>query len=122
MGQGSNEIGDRIPGYLNELGYIHISVSQNDRAHPMLPPYTAAEEKSLYEQAQDPNFKDYWNWNKSDSRKYFLAANESESRFEILWSHAMRHTEKISAALKNRTFNSAGGLIFYIISATKLKN
>ena len=34
LDHGSNEIGDRIPGYLNELGYVHISVSQNDRAHP----------------------------------------------------------------------------------------
>lgn len=119
LGEGSNLIGDLIPGFLKENNFSNIKVYQNDRPHPIIPPYLNKEEKSFIEDFVEYKGEEFWTWNKKDSKRYFLAGHGTEDNFEKYWTLAMQHIVKQKQEMKNLKYHTAGGLIFYLIAATK---
>lgn len=96
LGKGDNSLGDLLPGILNELGLIEIKTYMSDKAFSFIPPYVSSTEKSLLEQAEDWRKREFWIWDKEETKSYFLAGNGNSDEFDFFWKKAMESQNQLN--------------------------
>ncbi len=119
LGLGFISLGDLLPGYLNELDLASISVYVSDKASPIYPPYDSKEQKVLISQSKDWSEKEFWIWDKNETKKYYLAGNGNPDLFDFFWDIAMKSSKENVEAINNKNFHSAGGGMMYLVSGYK---
>ena len=91
----------------------------SDKATAIYPPYSTEEQKANVKQYFDWNEKDFWIWNKEDSKKYFVAGGGQDSDFERLWKTATKDVGTFKTAIAKQTYHSAGASLMYLVSGRK---
>jgi len=118
--EGYISIGDQLPGYLHKLGLKDIQIRISDKAKSLFPPYEGSRQQSLIEEFRDNVKKDFWIWNKENSKKYYLAGGGDPDKFEFYWKKALyRQNNIVVNGVQKGTFATAGGKVTYCISARK---
>ncbi len=119
LGEGDNSIGELVPGLFAQLGLTDIKVSLSNRASPLIPPYADAAQQALRDQILDWSTREFWIWNKDDSRRYFTAGGGTPEDFNNLWLLAMRLAQEEAQHLRDQTYHTAGGGLCYIVAGWK---
>jgi hypothetical protein len=119
LGEGSNSIGDLVPGLFAERGLADVRVYLSDKASPMLPPYASPEQRAIRDEIAGFRERDFWIWSLQDTHRYFMAGGGQESEFEGLWAIATGDGARIEKALGNSTYSSAGGGVSYLVAGRK---
>ena len=118
-GEGDNSIGDLLPGYFSESNLININVYCSDKAAALYPNYSLPEQKPLVDDFLSRVEKDFGWWDKSDSKKYYLAGGGNEIDFEKIWTESKNLSVETAAAIKENRYHCGGGQIVYLISGIK---
>lgn len=119
LGLGDNSVGDLVPGMFAELGLRDIAVSLNERACPMIPPYSTRDQQAYIEQLEDWASRDFWCWSRPEARSYFLAGGGSEEEFERHWAIGLAAAARELEAIRSGNYTTAGGFIGYITVGRK---
>jgi ubiquinone/menaquinone biosynthesis C-methylase UbiE len=120
LGEGHNSVGDLIPGMMAQVGLTDVRVHLSDKPSPVVHPYSTPEERANIEQMMSWTAEGFLGFDKDVARRYFLAGGGDNESFEHHWESNRRpQYERIAQGIKNGTFHSAGGMIFYLISGRK---
>ncbi len=119
LGEGSNSVGDFVPGYFSELGLEQIQVYISDKAWPLYPPYKSKEQQVILKQSLEWLERDFWIWDKEDTKRFFMAGDGTEKEFKEFWSRAMKYNKIYKQAYKQKNFSSGGGGMTYLVSGRK---
>lgn len=119
LGLGFNSIGDLVPGYMTSLGLTSVTVFLSDRTAALFPPYAGAEQNALKSEAVDWTSREFFMWDRRETRDYFLADGGTEEEFERLWAILGNHKRSSTLALSEGHYSTAGGAIFYLIAGRK---
>lgn len=119
LGLGFISLGDLLPGYLNELDLANISVYISDKACPIYPPYSSKEQSVLVSQTKDWSEKEFWIWDKIDTKKYYLAGSGDPDSFGFFWDLAMKSSKEHIEDINNKNVHTAGGGMMYLVSGYK---
>jgi SAM-dependent methyltransferase len=119
LGEGSNSIGDLVPGLFAERGLINVCVYLNDKVHVFLPPYDRPEQRAELEERTDRKRRDFWIWSRKDTHRYFLAGGGRDVEFDALWTVAIGGRDKFDKAIADRTYADTGGCIGYLVAGRK---
>lgn len=119
LGEGSNSVGDLVPGMMQEAGATDIRVWQNERAFPLLPPYDSPDQQAEAKQLLEFAERDFWCWSKPDTLRYFLAGGGDASEFESLWHFAVTANCAEAADIAAGRYHRAGGTIIYLVAGRK---
>jgi SAM-dependent methyltransferase len=119
LGEGNNSIGDLVPGFFSACGLIDISVYLSDKTNTFLPPYDKPEQRALLEERADLVDREFWNWNREDTRRYFLAGGGTEDEFAPLWSNATSGADRFDKAVAERRYANTGGTVCYLVAGRK---
>jgi ubiquinone/menaquinone biosynthesis C-methylase UbiE len=119
LGEGNNSAGEEIPALFAAKGLTDVRVYLNDKASPLLPPYSAPEQRANIEEMLDFARRCYWVWSFEQTRRYFVAGGGSEAELETLWAAAMAAVQRSTAAIENGTYTCAGGGVCYLVSGRK---
>jgi SAM-dependent methyltransferase len=114
LGEGNDAIGESLPSLLVEAGLCDVEVRNNDKVAPMVPPYESVAERAQIEEADDATRRKRFIWDEPTARRYFDTAGGTDAEFEALWRIALDQNERVLAAMRARTFTSAGGSFFYV--------
>ena len=118
-GQGNHSLGDLLPGLFAKLGLRDIAVHQADRPASLFPPYDPPAQKALVEQDQEWKDSATGPWNKEDLRRLILLGGGDEHFFETGFAELVETFHREQKAIADRTFDTAGGSINYLVSARK---
>jgi SAM-dependent methyltransferase len=99
LGEGHNSIGDLVPGFFVASGLIDVAVHLDDKTSAFLPPYAGPEQRAMLEERRDFEPRDFWTWNRDDTRRYFLASGGVEAEFEALWQSVTSDGESVDRAI-----------------------
>lgn len=122
LGEGDYSIGDLLPGMLADLGFEAISVFQSDRPHGMWGQYDSEEQNLVARSVEgdvDPRVAACVPWEPDDARRYFLAAGGTDEEFEDCVSRLAAQSARTREDVRNRAFYRSGGVMRYLISATR---
>lgn len=119
LGEGFNSAGDFIPGYLAELKAKDIQVFLNDKTNPVFAPYKTREQVVNINQMIEWFEKDFLGWDREELQGYYFAGGGDPNDFGRYCEMIRRDTGKIIESIRNETFHTSGGGIFYLISARK---
>jgi SAM-dependent methyltransferase len=119
LGEGHNSIGDMLPGWLAELGLEGVTVHVSDKATPLIPPYRGREQEARRDEALSWTERELYAWDRTDTRRFFLAGGGTEPELERLWGVARAASRQIAAALRAGTEHQAGGGMQYLVSGRK---
>jgi len=119
LGLGFNSLGDLLPGMLSEFGLTHQKVFQSDKASFFIPPYESLEQKINIKQKKDWDQKDFFWWEREETKRYFLAGKGNEEEFTSLFELALKRSKKEIQAIDENCFHTAGGGVHYLISGRK---
>jgi SAM-dependent methyltransferase len=108
LGEGNNSIGDLVPGLFAERDLVNVRVYLNDKVNTLLPPYDSPEQRAMIEERADFKNREFWNWSREDTRRYFLAGGGRDSEFDGLWLVAIGGSDKFDKAIADRTYACAG--------------
>jgi SAM-dependent methyltransferase len=119
LGLGNNSVGDLLPGLLHESGAEDLRVHLSDKASLTVPHRPTPASAAALAQIADWLARDFWIWEKGETRSYFLAGGGKAAEFSGLWENAMNLRRKsFLAAKENRLFAVEAGLQ-YLISGRK---
>lgn len=118
-GEGSNSLGDLIPGLFVNAGVSDVQTYIADCASALVPPYDSPSQHSYV-----GDLKEAWEskraaWHRPDSLRYFVAGGGNESEFDKLWDLLLRRLDETMDAIHKKTYHSAGGGLLYLISGRK---
>lgn len=119
LGEGNNSVGDVVPGLFAAAGLADVAVYLNDKANAFLPPYGTPEQRAMLEERKDFQSRDFWIWNRDDTRRYFLAGGGAENQFDALWATATDGAERFEKAVADRTYSHAGAALNYLVAGRK---
>lgn len=119
LGEGNNSVGDLVPGLFARHGLADIRVHLGDKTNAMLPPYESAEQRAMLEERTDLEQRDFWNWSRDDTRRYFVAGGGRLAEFDALWTVATSGGERFHAAIAARTYAGGGAAISYLVAGRK---
>jgi SAM-dependent methyltransferase len=114
LGEGSNLLGESLPGLLASAGLRDIDVRVNDRASWMAPPYALRAQRHQIEELIDMTERKIWIWDELQTRRYFVAGGGEEGEFAELWRMALEQRARCIEAIRARTYVSAGGSLHYL--------
>jgi SAM-dependent methyltransferase len=114
LGEGSNLLGELLPGLLADAGLRDIDVRVNDRTSWMAPPYASPAQRHQIEELVDMTERKFWIWDERQTRRYFVAGGGSEHEFGSLWSMALQQRVRCVDAIHAGTFVCAGGSLHYL--------
>ena len=118
-GDGDNTIGELLPGMFGDLGLTDISVTLSEKTFPLIPPYETHEQGVLIKQAKESKEKKTVLW---DSKSLLRFAQEGGAGPELLKEGVRLVYEMMNkelAAIKRKTFHTAGGGMHYLVSGRK---
>jgi SAM-dependent methyltransferase len=119
LGEGDNTVGEKLPGLFAELGLDAISVYTADRAFSFVPPYLSEAEKAGIDAWRDIVERRLWLGDEAKCRRFYLAGGGHEDDFPERWDLLMRFFQRSFRELEAGRHASAGGSLFYLISARK---
>ncbi len=119
LGLGNISLGDLVPGIFAELAIKDINVFLSDKAVPLFPPYETKVQQVNVAQALEWSERDFWVWDKKETKKYFLAGGGTEAEFVSLWLEATKNSGSYQKALLEERFHTAGGCLMYLVSGLK---
>jgi SAM-dependent methyltransferase len=119
LGEGHNSIGDLVPGFFAASGLVDVAIYLNDKTSPFLPPYDGPEQRAMLEERRDFDARDFWIWDRKDTRRYFLAGGGREAEFDALWAGVTSDGERFDKAIADRTYCHAGAVLNYLVAGRK---
>jgi SAM-dependent methyltransferase len=119
LGEGNNSIGDLVPGLFADSGLVDVRVYLNDKTNVLIPPYDTREQRAMLEELSDTANRDFWNWSRKDTLRYFLAGGGREDEFDALWLAVTGNSNKFNKAIADRTYSSSGAAIQYLVAGRK---
>lgn len=119
LGEGHNSIGELVPGMFARLGLTDLAVYQSDMAAPFLPPYATPAQAALKEQLLDWAERDFWHWDREDTRRWFLAGGGSAEEFDHDWAVVQATSRRVAAAVRAGTEESVGAGAFFLVSGRR---
>ena len=119
LGLGFNSEGDLIPGTLAQLKVEDIQVRISDKAIPYFAPYDSPEQRANIQQMRDWAKREFVGWDRDEMERYYLAGGGDPARFEHHWTQGLKDAQVAVQAIEEGRYHSAGGGIFYVISARK---
>jgi SAM-dependent methyltransferase len=119
LGLGYNSVGDLLPGYFAELGLREVQVYLDDRPVAVFPPYASPAQQACLKQWMDWAERDFWIWDREETRRYFLAGGGAPDQFDSYWAKARQAIREFVQAVRAKTYHSAGGLLLYLVSGRK---
>lgn len=120
LGEGNNSVGDAVPGLFAASGLTDVAVYLNDKANAFLPPYSTPEQRAMLEERKDFEARDFWIWNRDDTRRYFLAGGGAENQFDALWASATGGADRFEKAVADRTYSHSGAALNYLVAGRKV--
>ncbi|MFI5345108.1 MAG: class I SAM-dependent methyltransferase [Elusimicrobiota bacterium] len=121
LGLGNNSVGDLLPGYLDELGLGELQIYLSDKATLTAPSQSGPGAAAELAQTEDWLKRDFWIWEKEETRSYYLAGGGNPDLFAELWEIAMDRRRQSFIAAKARRLSSVGAGLQYLISGRKPK-
>ena len=119
LGEGNNSIGDLVPGLFAKRGLVDVRVYLNDKTNVLIPPYDAPEQRAILEEAFDTANREFWNWSRKDTHRYFLAGGGPDDEFDALWSAVIGDGGNFRKAIANCTYSSSGAAVQYLVAGRK---
>ena len=121
LGEGFNSLGEYVPGYMNQVGFIDINVSIADKTAGMIPPYSKPEEQAYIKELTECVETDFMGWRREDLERYFVAGGGTAKDAERFFKQCLGDQKEILDSIKKGTYSSAGGVVQYLISGYKSK-
>ncbi|MDE2511228.1 MAG: methyltransferase domain-containing protein [Elusimicrobia bacterium] len=119
LGLGNNSVGDLLPGYLHELGLNDLQVCLSDKATLTVPNQSDPGQAADLAQTEDWLKRDFWIWEKGETRSYYLAGGGTPDLFAELWEIAMDRRRQSFLAAKAGRLSAIGAGLQYLISGRK---
>lgn len=119
LGRGNSSAGDLLPGLVSAEGFEAIQVYLSDKALPLFPPYSSAEQKALVQQLHDWHESNVVHEEKSLSLASYLKAGGQRDDFERYWKKANASMIKTQKAISELSYHRAGGALMYLVSGRK---
>ena len=82
LGEGFNSAGPLVAGWLSDIGVEEIESFLSDKTTMLVPPYASADEQAFIRDANLMRERDFWLWDKDDTRRYFLAGGGKPETFD----------------------------------------
>jgi 2-polyprenyl-3-methyl-5-hydroxy-6-metoxy-1,4-benzoquinol methylase len=119
LGLGNNSVGDLLPGYLHELEMGDIQVYLSDKATLTTPSQAGPGAAAELAQTEDWIKRDFWIWEKEETRTYYLAGGGNPDLFAEMWEIAMDRRRQSFQAAKAHRLSAVGAGLQYLISGRK---
>lgn len=119
LGLGNNSVGDLLPGFLHETGLRDLRVHLSDKATAVVPHQVTPGQAAVLAETEDWLARDFWIWEKSETRSYFLAGGGKAADFAGLWANAMDLRRRSFRAAKESRLAGIEAGFQYLISARK---
>jgi 2-polyprenyl-3-methyl-5-hydroxy-6-metoxy-1,4-benzoquinol methylase len=119
LGLGNNSVGDLLPGLLHELGLRDLRVYLSDKATLTLPNQSTPGQAAALAQVEDWLARDFWIWEKEETRSYFLAGGGNPAEFPALWTNAMDQRRRSFQAAKEQRLCAVDAGLQFLISGRK---
>ena len=119
LGEGNNSIGDLVPGLFAKRGLVDVRVYLNDKTNVLIPPYDAPEQRANLEEVFDTTNRDFWNWSRKDTHRYFLAGGGRDDEFDALWSAVTSGGDNFQKAIAECSYSSSGAAVQYLVAGRK---
>lgn len=118
-GEGNDLIGEALPALFAAAGLREIEIRLNDRVNPLVPPYESDFAKALVDEAKDLSNRERWMWDRATTRRYFVAGGGEDGAFEAGWQMILAFQRRVTIALAEGSYASAGSGTNYIIRGRK---
>jgi SAM-dependent methyltransferase len=112
-GEGDHAVGELIPGWLAELGFVDLDVRVNDRTAALYPPYASAAQQAALGAALAPE--------REPLRRFFLLGGGREEVFEEAYAECLRRHAAELAAVAAGQFHAAYASHTYVIAGRKAR-
>lgn len=119
LGLGNNSVGDLLPGCLAELGLDDVRAYLSDKASLTLPGRASPGQAAELAQLEDWLKRDFWIWEKEETRSYYLAGGGNPDLFAELWELAMDERRQSVLAARAGRLSAIGAGLQYLISGRK---
>ncbi|MFZ5442890.1 MAG: class I SAM-dependent methyltransferase [Myxococcota bacterium] len=119
LGEGNNSVGELVPGMFRRLGLEDVQVFMSDQASPFLPPYETPAARAMKAELLDQASRDFWNWSREDTTRFFFAGGGDAAEFERLWSLARASLRQLAAAVEAGTEERVGNGPHFLISGRR---
>lgn len=117
LGKGDNSLGDLLPGIFAEEGFEDIDVFLSDKAIPMYPPYTNAEQRATMKRWSQPNSQ---NPESGSDYEYFEAFGQTHLDFyEEYHKRYSALGDEFFRSIDDHAYHSAGGALMYLVTGRK---
>ncbi|MFO7550209.1 MAG: methyltransferase domain-containing protein [Haliea sp.] len=118
LGLGDLSLGGLLPGMFAAAGLKQVQVHLSDKAIPLFPPYSTAEQRALladthlwFESAPD--------FSKAQAQQFFIAGGGDPAAFESHWSQELASRDSYLNAIREQDYHCAGGALMYLVSGRK---
>ncbi|MCA9519026.1 MAG: class I SAM-dependent methyltransferase, partial [Myxococcales bacterium] len=120
LGKGDAIVGERLGGYLHELGCEAPEVWTNDACGSLYPPYARPRERLLVDALRGWAALDVSQFGRrEDTLAFYLAGGGDEAAFEPLWEAAVAAIRRSVAGIDAGTYQTAGGVLMYLVAGRK---
>jgi SAM-dependent methyltransferase len=116
LGQGDNSLGDRVPELFARAGLVDVQVYNSDKVALLMPPYTAAGQEALRDEAFEHEGRDFAGWDRATAEQYFLAGGGDSRTFEVAWRRERVRVTRVATALREGRYYANATGVFYLVS------
>lgn len=112
LGLGFNSLGEELPELLVREGFEILSIHQNDRPSPLVPPYASAQARDEIALMRDFVERGIYGWGREEARRYFEAAGVEgfDAEYDFVLARDRARLEAIDAGTFARTRGQVGYL------------
>lgn len=115
LGLGFNSLGEELPGLLLDEGYKLVSVRQNERPNPLVPPYDSPAARAEVELMRDFAARGIYGWPREEAARYFAAAGGED--FDAEYDFVLGRDRERLAELDAGRFARTRGQLNYLCVA-----
>ncbi|MGN6147003.1 MAG: methyltransferase domain-containing protein [Rhizomicrobium sp.] len=121
LGKGDNNIGEKLPGLLADIGLLDIQVYQSDKAFAVVPPYANAEAKLLLDEEVEwlSNASEGQMWDEQTVSVFHAAGGGNREEYSRYKEDVLARLQVLQTELLNGSYHRAGARTMYLISAMK---
>lgn len=116
LGKGAEFVAEQLPGMFRRLGLENVKVWISDKASPNLPPYSTAGEMAAFKAWDRWRAEGIGPYDREEMRANVIAGGGSEAFFDAAWQDYLERDCETKAAISERRWHAAGGVLFYIIA------
>lgn len=117
-GEGNLSLGGRLPGMFAAVGVADLRVYLSDKVVPLHPPYAGVE------QCAELDAIEQWHatgvdFSRDEAQKWYLAGGGAPTEFNAAWARELARRKQYLAAIRDRTYDSGGAPLMYLVSGYK---